>query len=79
MQQQFLPLEPQPPCPAQVQAQLVQMWRSKPRWRERWQSLDALLACPDRARALQACVQRLLVQRQREWLRRKAPQPTTRA
>lgn len=75
-QQQLLPLEPQPPCPEEVQQELLRLWRRLPRWRQRYSSPQELLdANPDTAKALQACARQSLVQRQREWLRR---QPTTR-
>lgn len=67
-QQQALPLDPPPPSPAAVQAELKRLWRARPLWQRRWPSLEALLGEPWRAKALMACAQQLLVQRQREAL-----------
>jgi hypothetical protein len=74
-QQQLLPLEPQPPSPAQVHAELVRQWRSRLRWQQRWASVEDLLARAETARALQACARQLLLQRQREGLRRQRTTP----
>ena len=68
--QQCLPLEAQPPSPAQVHAELVRQWRSRLRWQQRWRSVEELLAGAETARALQACARQLLLQRQREALGR---------
>ncbi len=73
--QQCLPLEPQPPSQAQVHAELVRQWRSRLRWQQRWRSVDELLAQVETARALQACARQLLLQRQREALRRPRTTP----
>lgn len=71
-----LPLEPPPPQPEEVQAELKRLWLQSPRLRRLYPSPTALLdANPATAKALQACARQSLVQRQREWLRR---QRTTR-
>lgn len=63
--QQSLPLPPQPPCPAQIRAELVRMWQQRPYLHRRWQSVDAALACPERARRLWLCARQALLARQR--------------
>lgn len=74
--QPSLPLQPHPPQPEEVQAELRRLWLANPRWRRKYASPTALLqANPATARALQACARQTLVQRQREWLH---GQPTTR-
>ena len=56
-----LPLPRQPPSPGEVDAELARMWQARPGWRERWKTLDALLRCPDRAKAMRACVRQALL------------------
>jgi hypothetical protein len=76
--QLLLPLPPMAPCPAQVQAELVWLWRQHPLWPQRYSTVEALMADNQlTARALWACARQLVVQRQRELQRLHRPQTTT--
>lgn len=55
--QTLLPLEP---TEAELQAQMRQFWQGRAFWRQRFASLEALLADPGRQRLFRLCARQAL-------------------
>lgn len=67
-QQQSLPLAPQPPSEAEVQAEVVRLLQRRPYWRQRFRTPQEALADPLAAHVLRAGARQVLVERQRRLL-----------
>jgi hypothetical protein len=64
--QRPLPLPEPPPCPGQLQAEQVRLWKERPYWRQHFASLDEALAHPLTGRVLRVCSAAALRSRARQ-------------
>ena len=63
--QRALPLAPQPPVAAEIDAKLAQWWAERAWLHRNFKSLADALADPERARRLRLCARQALMARQR--------------